>query len=305
MNQLGVMLLSARPWSFFLSIASITTGSVVAYTAGNFHVGRYLVVVLGSVVAHAGINLLNDYFDFKHGVDDPGVATTQYRSHPLVEGKMTPRQILTGAAICYILAIGAATYMAAIVGWSLAIVVIAGVLVSYFYTGEPVNFKRRALGELSMFIATGPLMVSGAYFVQTGSWDNIGNVVLISIPVGMWWSLILSANNLKDIETDRKTLGRTVASILGRRGGVLFFASLAGIVYGGTLVDILLGVMPLWSAAVFVTLPRIIQLIRLFWTVERIPPNADPMTAQVEIIYSILLVASFLINKWIPLNLTL
>ncbi|WP_455382740.1 UbiA family prenyltransferase, partial [Salinispira pacifica] len=195
--------------------------------------------------------------------------------------------------------------VASIVGWSLAIVIVAGVLVSYFYTGEPVNFKRRALGELSMFIATGPLMVSGAYFVQTGSWDNIGRVVLISIPVGMWWSLILSANNLKDIETDRKTLGRTVASILGRRGGVIFYASLAGVVYVGTLLNILIGVMPVWSAAVFVTLPRMIQLIRLFWTVDRVPPNADPMTAQVEIVYSVLLVASFLVNRWVPLNLSL
>ena len=147
--------------------------------------------------------------------------------------------------------------------------------------------------------------MTGAYFLQTGSWDNIGSVVLISIPVGMWWSLILSANNLRDIDTDRNTLGRTVASRLGRRGAVLFFASLAAVVYGGTLLDILLGVMPVWAVAVYVTLPRVIALVRLFWTADRIPPNADPMTAQVEIVYSLLLVASFVLNRWVPLNLSL
>jgi len=305
MNKLASLLMSARPWSFFLSLASVTTGSVVAYAAGTFHVGRFMVVAIGSVVMHAGINLLNDYFDFKHGVDDVNAATSQYRSHPLVEGTMKPGQILAGAAVCYALAIAAAVYMAAVVGWPLAVIMAAGVLISYFYTGEPVNFKRRGLGELSMFIATGPLMVTGAYFLQTGSWDNIGRVVLISIPVGMWWSLILSANNLKDIDTDRKTLGRTVAGMLGRRGAVLFFASLAAVVYGGTLLDILLGVMPVWAVAVYVTLPRVIALVRLFWTADRIPPNADPMTARVEIVYSLLLVASFVLNRWVPLNLSL
>ncbi len=305
MNKLASLLMSARPWSFFLSLASVTTGSVVAYAAGSFHLGRFIVVEIGGVVMHAGINLLNDYFDFKHGVDDADVATSQYRAHPLVEGTMKPGLILAVAGVCYALAIAAAAYMAAVVGWPLAVIMAAGVLISYFYTGEPVNFKRRGLGELSMFVATGPLMVTGAYFVQTGSWDNIGRVVLISIPVGMWWSLILSANNLKDIDTDRNTLGRTVASMLGRRGAVLFFASLAAVVYGGTLLDILLGVMPVWAVAVYVTLPRIIALVRLFWTVDRIPPNADPMTARVEIVYSLLLVASFVLNRWVPLNLSL
>ena len=305
MNKLAFLLKSARPWSFFLSLASVTTGSVVAYAAGRFHLGRFVVVEIGGVVMHAGINLLNDYFDFKHGVDDANVATSQYRAHPLVEGTIKPGQILAGAAVCYALAIAAAAYMAAVVGWQLAVIMAVGVLISYFYTGEPVNFKRRGLGELSMFIATGPLMVTGAYYLQTGSWDHIGSVVLISIPVGMWWSLILSANNLRDIDTDRKTLGGTVASRIGRRGAVLFFASLAAVIYGVTLLDILLGVMPVWAVAVYVTLPRVIALVRLFWTAERIPQNADPMTAQVEIVYSLLLVASFVLNRWVPLNLRL
>jgi 1,4-dihydroxy-2-naphthoate octaprenyltransferase len=305
MNQLSVMLLSARPWSFFLSLASITTGSVVAFDEGAFHLERFLLVIFGSVVAHAGMNLLNDYFDFKHGVDDPSVATTQYRPHPLVEGKMTPNQILTGAAACYVLALVVGIYMAAVAGWSLLLVIAGGAFVSYFYTGEPINFKRRALGELSMFLATGPLMVSGAYFVQTGTWDNVGRVILISIPVGMWWSLILSANNLKDIETDRKTLGKTVATILGRRRAVMFFAALAAVVYGGTLLDVLIGVMPIWALAVFVTLPRIFGLIRLFLTAETVPSNADPMTVQVEVIYSVILVAAFLLNRFVPLSLAL
>ena len=101
MNKLAFILMSSRPWSFFLTLASVTTGSAVAYAAGTFHVGRFIVVMIGGVVTHAGINLLNDYFDFKHGVDHANVATSQYRFHPLVEGTMRPGQILAGAAVCY------------------------------------------------------------------------------------------------------------------------------------------------------------------------------------------------------------
>ena len=305
MNQVATMILSARPWSFFLSLASTMTGSVIAFNQGIFHLDRFLLVVFASVILHAGMNLLNDYFDFRHGVDKPNVATAQYRPHPLVEGTMSPRQIMAGVIVCYSIAGLIALYLATMVGWSFGIVVIVGAFVSYFYTGEPFNFKRRALGEVTMFLAAGPFMIGGSYFVQTGSWANILPVILVSIPVGMWWSLILAANNLKDIETDRQNPGRTVASSLGRRGGVIFFAVLAGIVYGGALVDILLGVMPVWAAAVFVTLPRMIALIRIFLTAETVPANADPMVGQVQVLYSTILLAAFLLNRFVPLNLSL
>ena len=55
MNKLASLLMSARPWSFFLSLASVTTGSVVAYAAGSFHLGRFIVVEIGGVSTRESI----------------------------------------------------------------------------------------------------------------------------------------------------------------------------------------------------------------------------------------------------------
>ena len=54
------------------------------------------------ILAHAATNVLNDYFDFRHGVDVKGAPTTLYRRHPLVEQDFTTGYILGLSIICYI-----------------------------------------------------------------------------------------------------------------------------------------------------------------------------------------------------------
>lgn len=300
MNRLGVILLSSRPWSFLLSVSSVAVGTIMAAGQGYFNLWLMLVVLLGTVLLHAGMNLMNDYFDFTHGVDRPQVATAIYRPHPLVQGVSKPKEVLATAGVIYALAIGVAVYLSISRGWVVAALAAIGCFISYFYTADPINFKGRALGEAVMFFGTGPVMVTGVYYVQTQSLAHAGPVLLISVSIGLWWSLVLVANNLKDIETDRESPGRTVASFLGRGGTIYLYSAMVAAIYLLTGIEIALGIIPLWGLVIFLSLVPLVRLILSFRSTKDIPADADPLTAKVEVLFTVLFVLAFALDYFIP-----
>ena len=303
MKRIGTLLLSARPWSFLLSVSSVSVGTVIAASYGSFDIWMFLVVLAGVSLLHAAMNLINDYFDFRHGVDRPEVATAVYRPHPLVQGTMKPRQILIAALVLYVLAIAIAVYLSLVRGWVVAVLSAAGCFISYFYTADPINFKGKALGEVVMFFGSGPVMVLGAFFVQTASLANAGPVLLVSISLGLWWSLVLVANNMKDIETDQQTPGKTVAVLLGRSQTIVLYTAMVGIIYVLTALEIAMGIIPLWGILIFASLIPLIRLIGAFRVAESIPTDADPRTAKVEVLFTVLFLAAFGLQLLIPIHL--
>jgi len=295
--------MSARPWSFLLSVSSVSVGTVIAASYGSFNIWLFLVVLAGVTLLHAAMNLINDYFDFRHGVDRPEVATAAYRPHPLVQGTMKPRQILIAALVLYALAIGIAVYLSFVRGWVVALLSAIGWFISYFYTADPINFKGKALGEIVMFFGSGPVMVTGAYFVQTASLSNVGPVLLVSVSLGLWWSLVLVANNMKDIETDQQTPGRTVAILLGRSQTIVLYSAMVGSIYVLTALEIIMGVIPVWGIVIFVSLIPLIRLIGSFRTASEIPADADPQTAKVEVLFTVLFLIAFGMQLIVPIHL--
>ena len=193
--------LASRPWSFSMTAISISVGSALAAIDGSFSWIFYMVTILAGIFMHAATNLINDYYDVKSGVDFQGVSTGLYRPHPLLEGKLTPRQVLFEACGLYGMAIIIGLYLAATRGWHLFWIGLAGALASVTYTAPPFKYKYMALGELSVFLMWGPLMVMGSYFIQRQVFA--ANAFFISLPFGLLVALVLLANNIRDISHDR------------------------------------------------------------------------------------------------------
>jgi 1,4-dihydroxy-2-naphthoate octaprenyltransferase len=303
MKKLSTIIMSARPWSFLLSISGVSVGTVIAATYGSFNLWLFIVVLAAVTILHAAMNLINDYYDYRHGVDRPNVATAAYRPHPLVEGTMKPRQILVAALVLYALAIGIAVYLSLVRGWVVVALSAIGWFISYFYTADPINFKGKALGEIVMFIGSGPVMVVGAFFVQTASLANVWPVVLVSVSIGLWWSLVLVANNMKDIETDQQSPGRTVAILLGRPRTIVLYIGMVGTIYVLTAIEIAIGIIPVWGIVIFVSLVPLVRLINSFRAAPEIPADADPRTAKVEVLFTILFLAAFVMQLIVPINI--
>jgi 1,4-dihydroxy-2-naphthoate octaprenyltransferase len=291
---------ATRPWSFTMTAISVTLGSLLALQAGFFHPVLFVLVLVGMIAVHAATNLINDYFDHKHGVDQPESATAQYRRHPILSGLFTPRQVLTGSVALYSVGCGLAVLLTLWRGWFVAVLAVLGVLASVFYTGGPVKYKHRGLGELSVFFMWGPLMVVGACYVQTAALQRLAPVAAVAVPQGMWVALVLFANNLKDIRLDEQTGVKTIANSLGRVKALRLYAVLVGLVYLLSFLEIVVGLIPVWGLLVFLSAPLAVRLVLRLKSSEEIPADADPQTAQTGTLFGLLLIAAYILEAVVP-----
>jgi 1,4-dihydroxy-2-naphthoate octaprenyltransferase len=149
-------------------------------------------------------------------------------------------------------------------GWQILALALASLAAAFFYTGGPKPLGYMALGEVTVLIFMGPVMIGGAYYALADrlTW----NVILTSVPIGFIVAAILHANNIRDIELDRKAGKVTLATLLGRGGANIEYLVLIG---GAYLVTALLIVREpaFWPVAiVLAAIPAALAMIRLIFS---------------------------------------
>jgi 1,4-dihydroxy-2-naphthoate octaprenyltransferase len=162
-------------------------------------------------------------------------------------------------------AIGAALglVLCATTSWDLLWLGIASVLAGFLYTGAPVHLAYLGLGELTVFVFMGPVMVLGAYFVQLESWD--WEPIVASLPIAFLVTAILHANNLRDIDSDRRVGKRTVATLVGRTWANREMYGLLAGAFVSLIVAVATGALPWLALVALVTVPLarpIVKVIR-------------------------------------------
>jgi 1,4-dihydroxy-2-naphthoate octaprenyltransferase len=292
MNIYRNWFLASRPWSFTMTAISISVGSALAAIEGDFSWGFYLMALIGTVLLHAATNLINDYYDVKSGVDTHEVSTAQYRPHPLVEGKLKAESVRRAAYILYGLSSVIGIFLAATRGWELLWIGLIGAFASLTYTAPPLKYKYSALGEISVFLMWGPLMVAGSYFVQRQTFSM--NAFWISLPFGVLVALVLLANNIRDIGHDRDKGILTLAIVLGQRKGLFLYVTLVISAYLGIALMAIIGPLYVWSLIVLLSMPLALRLLRQM--MKRIPADADARTAQLDTAFGVLLVISLILE---------
>ncbi len=286
--------LAARPWSFTMTAISVSVGSTVAAVEGAFSWPLYLLTLIGAVLMHAASNLINDYDDVRHGVDSPDVPTARYRPHPLMEGRLQLEQVRAAAFLLYLVAALIGVFLAATRGMLVLILGIIGTAAGITYTAAPLNYKYKALGEFSVFLMWGPLMVTGAYYVQQQAVS--ADALLISIPFGVLVALVLLANNIRDVRYDRSKGIQTLAILLGERRGVSLYLGLIVAAYLAVVIMAVFGPLTVWSLMVLLSAPLAVKLLRQM--AHDIPLDADAQTAKLDTVFGLLLVSSLIVKVW-------
>jgi len=198
--DLKTAFLSTRPWSFTMTFSAVTMGTLMAALTGKFNPLIYLLTLGGMVAFHAATNVLNDFFDVRHGVDREGAPTTKYRLHPAAFGQTPLSSILGISLTLYAVTILAGVYLAFVSNLSILLIVVAGIAGSVLYTADPVVLKARGLGEVTVFAMWGLLIPLGSYMTETGV--SSPAPVLAAVPIGIFVALVLLANNIRDIVYD-------------------------------------------------------------------------------------------------------
>jgi len=291
--------LSTRPWSFTMTFSSVTMGALLAAVAGRFNPLYYLLTLGGMIAFHAATNVLNDFYDVKHGVDREGAPTTKYRLHPAAFGQVPLSTTLAFSVGLYAVTLATGVYLASVSSTSILLVLTAGILGSVFYTADPVDLKSRSLGEPTVFVMWGLLIPLGAYMVQTGTFGWAP--VLDSVPIGIFVALVLLANNIRDIGYDGTVMEKTLAVTMGPGGARRLYVTLLTLAYALVAAGVLVEQLPAWSVIVFVTAPGALRLAKMLH--GSVPDDADPRTAALAFQFSLLYMGSFVLFILVPLRL--
>ncbi len=205
-------LVATRAAVLIMTFISATIPALLALRAGQFNLERYLLLAIGLVFAHATNNLLNDYTDFKRGVDKNNYFRTQYGPQPLESGLMSERELLTYAAITGLIAVIAGVPLVVYGGVRALLLMAAGVVFVFFYTWP---LKYIGLGELAVILIWGPLMVGGGYYVITGAWD--WNVVLASLPYALGPTTVIFGKHIDKLAQDQGKSIHTLPVLIGEK----------------------------------------------------------------------------------------
>ena len=196
-----------------MSLISALIGGLLALFGDDFSIGLLLLLALGLMLAHMGSNLINDFWDYRNGIDTPDSPRAQYGPHPFVGEKQNLREFLlvTGIVLAAATAIG--VYLTITAGlWVLAFA-LGGAFVLLSYSGGPLPLKYFGMGEIAVFFVWGPLMIGGSYYVMTETLP--GWVLLASVPYGLGVTTVLFGKHLDKLGFDSSKGIRTMPIVLG------------------------------------------------------------------------------------------
>jgi 1,4-dihydroxy-2-naphthoate octaprenyltransferase len=295
--QLKKYIIVTRPWSFTMSLISVSVGTLLAAEGGPISWLWFFITAVGITFFHAAANVINDYFDTKYEIDKPDSPTAKYRPQPIISGMLTPRQVLVEAIVLFTVTIIVGFVIGYMRSWHVIWIGVVGLLTAIFYTAGPVKFKYRAMGEIAVFLMWGPLMVEGAYAVQRQSLSL--KPFLISIPFGILVALVLFANNMRDIAFDSRQNVKTLSIVMGLKKSFLIFAGLILAAYIYVFGMIVLGMMSLWGLIIFLSVPKAWSLLKTFQ--DKIPDMADALTAKFDTVFGLLLMLALFLDRMMHL----
>ena len=300
-NPLLRYLLATRPPFLSVTLFAALIGLASAYASG-IPVKPFAAVltVLFALVAHAGVNVLNDYYDALNGTD----AINIDRVFPFTGGsRFIQNGVLTMSETAVFGAtLFGVTFVAGVVltWWSgpgLLAIGVAGLLIGWAYSAPPLKLNSRGWGELCVALGFG-LIAVGADYVQRSafSWTP----VVATISYALLVTNILYINQFPDRKADA-TVGKChwVARLDVRRArwGYVLIAALA---YGWLLGAVTMGFLPplalisLLAAALSVRAAR--DLLRHAAEPNRLVP-AIPLSIAGASLHGLLLAATLLLSS--------
>jgi 1,4-dihydroxy-2-naphthoate polyprenyltransferase len=246
-------LAGARPRTLPAALAPVLVGTGAAAALDGFRLVPALLALLVAVALQVAVNYANDYSDGTRGTDAVRVGPMRL----VGSGAATPRQVLVAALASFAVAGLAGLALAALSSWWLVAVGAVCIAAAWTYTGGPLPYGYRALGEVFVFVFFGLVAVVGTTFAQTRSVDGLA--VAAAVPIGLLSVALLVVNNLRDIEGDAAVGKRTLAVLLGDRGTRVAFALLPAVAFA---VVVAIGVTRPWALLALVAVPLAVPPVR-------------------------------------------
>jgi 1,4-dihydroxy-2-naphthoate octaprenyltransferase len=283
----------ARPFSLTAATVPVLVGTALALEDGGFAAGPFLAMLVGSLFIQAATNMFNEFYDEQRGLD---TATSVGIAGSIVSGRVHARAVLLGALACYTVALVMGLYLIWVGGWPILLLGCLSALGGYLYSAGPRPIAYTAASELVVFLFMGVLIVVLAYAVQTGDFPL--RVALAATPIGALVSAILLANNVRDMDSDRRGGRRTLPIVFGRRGGVSVYRALIAASYVLAVILAVAGTVSPLALVVVLSLPLAARLWRGIGA-SKVPERLDPVvkrTAGLHLVFGLLYTLGILVG---------
>ena len=254
-----------RPQFLLLSVVLAFLGTCLAWYDITrydvvFHLGYALLAFVGLLLCHISVNTLNDYFDYRSGIDLETKRTPfSGGSGILPAALLKPRHVLWMGIGSLLLAIPIGVYFVVTLdrGWLLLPLLLIAAACILLYTPF---LTKLGCPEWVPGLGMGALPVLGVYFVQTNAYTL--PAVVACIPSGILVHNLLLLNEFPDAEADRKAGRKTLPIIIGKAKASVVYSVLTVIVYLWIIGGVVSGQMPAFSLIALLTLPLAIKAIQ-------------------------------------------
>jgi len=262
LDVISKWLIATRAAVLLMTLTSGILAGLFAWHDGyKVNVLTWIVLVLGLVLAHAANNIFNDFTDYVRGVDKDNYFRTMYGPQPVADGLMTKRQHLTYFGITGMLAVacGLILILPRANEWVLWLLLGLGAFFVLFYTWP---LKYIALGEITVLIVWGPLMVGGGYYVLTHVWS--WNVILASLPYTLGVTTVIFGKHIDKVLIDRAKKIFTLPVLIGERTARYAVLTMMVLPYLLVVVLIITRYYTPVLLLVFVAVPTLLKLYPQF-----------------------------------------
>jgi 1,4-dihydroxy-2-naphthoate polyprenyltransferase len=238
-------------------IASINGIAIGVWKNDIFDPVYGLLTICGVICLHISVDLFNDYWDYKKGIDTI-TRRTKFSGGTgvLPEKLLQPRTVYFAAFLFLILGMIIGIYFITVRGIIILLILIFATISIYFYS---TNIANAGLGEVFVTIK-GALIVLGSFYVQTGNLDP--TAVFVGVIIGLLSACVLMVNSFPDYDADRMGGKKTLTVILGKTRAVNVLLVLQSLVYTMILVGILTSITPVFSIVAMASLPLAARAIK-------------------------------------------
>ena len=247
----------------------------------------------GVMALHASVDLLNDYWDFKRGIDTKTTRTKMSGgTGVLPEGLLKPSSVYRAGVLFLIIGSLIGSYFVITNGILIAIILGFAILSIYFYSTKIVD---SGLGEF--FVAVkGSMIVIGTFFIQSG--EVTVESILAGIVIGTLSSLVLFIASFPDHDADKSKGRKTLVIIVGKEKAVKLFWLFPLVSYVIILIGVSVNLFPFLSLISLLSFPLMIKsglgLQKNYDAIDNLVPFMSS-TLQFSRLTGILFALSFLI----------
>ena len=256
--NLKVWFLETRPQFLLLSVVLAFLGAAIAWYYGAFNLGYALLAGFGLLLTHTSVNVLNDYFDYRSGLDLRTRRTPFSGGSGILPAAMlTQRQVFWLGLGSLLVAVLIGIFFVVVTNWALLPLLIVAAFCIVLYT--PLILKLD-WPEWAPGLGLGVLPVLGAYFVQTGSYT--WPALIAAVPSGFLVHNLLLLNEFPDAEADKTVGRRTMPITLGKAKASLAYSAVTMSVYAWIIAWVVAGVMPVFALIALLTVPFAVKAVR-------------------------------------------